>query len=142
MPTNISWKLNVEIQSGPSVIVTNTVQPNAYDRIEVKVPHSTAPSPPPTTVDVQPGAAGKVELLLIRSTRYGKDDKELVYKVHNDTTPQRALNDAVFLVGAGNLKLLEQTDPTKPATPLDKLLVTNTTGQDVVLEIIVGRSAT
>ena len=137
MPTNISWKLNVEIQSGPSVIVTNTVQPNAYDRIEVKVPHSTAPSPPPTTVDVQPGAAGKVELLLIRSTRYGKDDKELVYKVHNDTTPQRALNDAVFLVGAGSLDLLEDS-----TAPLDKLLVTNTTGQDVVLEIIVGRTAT
>jgi len=46
------------------------------------------------------------------------------------------LNDAVFLVGAGSLDLLEDT-----AAPLDKLLVTNTTGQDVVLEIIVGRAA-
>jgi len=130
MPTNISWKLNLEIQSGPNIIVTNAVQADAYDRIEVKVPDSTAA----TTVDVQPGAAGKVKLLLIRSTKYGDN---LKYKVHDSTTPERVLNDAVFLVGAGSLDLLEDT-----AAPLDKLLVTNTTGQDVVLEIIVGRSAT
>ena len=96
-------------------------------------PDSTA-HPTPTTVDVQPGAAGQIKLLLIRSTRYGNN---LKYKVHNDNTPERVLNDAVFLVGAGSLDLLEDAN-----APLDKLLVTNTTGQDVVLEIIVGRSAT
>ena len=133
MPTNISWKLNVEIQSGPSIIVTNTVQVDAYDRIEVKVPDSTA-APTATTVDVQPGAVGKVKLMLIRSTKYGNN---LKYKVHDNTTPERALNDAVFLVGAGSLDLLED-----PAAPLDKLLVTNTTGQDAVIEVIIGRSAT
>jgi hypothetical protein len=133
MPTNISWKLNVEIQSGPNIIITNTVQADAYDRIEVKIPDSTA-APTATTVDVQPGVAGKVKLLLIRSTKYGNN---LKYKVHDNTTPERVLNDAVFLVGAGSLDLLED-----PAAPLDKLLVTNTTGQDAVLEIIVGRNAT
>jgi hypothetical protein len=133
MPTNISWKLNVEIQSGPNIIVVNTVQADAYDRIEVKIPDSTA-SPTATTVDIQPGAAGKIKLLLIRSTRYGNN---LKYKVHDNTTPERVLNDAVFMVGAGSLDLLEDA-----TAPLDKLLVTNTTGQDVVLEIIVGRSAT
>jgi hypothetical protein len=40
MPINISWKLNVEIQSGPNIIVTNTVQADAYDRIEVTIPVS------------------------------------------------------------------------------------------------------
>lgn len=132
MPTNISWKLNLEIQSGPNIIVTNAVQADAYDRIEVKVPDSTA-APTATTVDVQPGAAGKVKLLLIRSSRYGDN---LKYQVHDNTTPVRVLNDAVFLVGAGSLDLLENS-----AAPLDKLLVTNTTGQDAVLEIIVGRTA-
>jgi hypothetical protein len=88
MPTNISWKLNLEIQSG---------QADAYDRIEVKVPDST-PAPTATTVDMQPGAAGKVKLLLIRSTKYGDN---LKYKVHDNTTSERVLNDAVFLVGAG-----------------------------------------
>jgi hypothetical protein len=133
MPTNISWKLSLEIQSGSNIIVTNAVQADAYDRIEVKIPDSTA-APTATTVDVQPGAAGKVKLLLIRSSKYGNN---LKYKVHDNTTTERVLNDAVFLVGAGSLDLLED-----PTAPLDKLLVTNTTGQDVVLEIVVGRSAT
>jgi hypothetical protein len=133
MPTNISWKLNLEIQSGPNIVITNAVQVDAYDRIEVKVPDTTA-TPTATTVDVQPGAAGKVKLLLVRSTKYGDN---LKYQVHDNTTPERVLNDALFLVGAGGLDLLEES-----AAPLDKLLVTNTTGQDVVLEIIVGRTAT
>jgi hypothetical protein len=132
MPTNISWKLNLEIQSGPNIVVTNAVQADAYDRIEVKVPDTTA-KPTATTVDVQPGAAGKVRLLLVRSTKYGDN---LKYQVHDSAASKRALNDAIFLVGAGSLKLLEDS------APLDKLLVTNTTGQDVVLEIIVGRTAT
>jgi hypothetical protein len=132
MATNISWKLNLEIQSGPNIIVTNAIQADAYDRIEVKVPDTTA-SPTATTVDVQPGAAGKIKLLLIRSTKYGDN---LKYQVHDSTTPERVLNDALFLVGSGSLDLLEDA-----SAPLDKLLVTNTTGQDVVLEIIVGRIA-
>jgi len=133
MPINVSWKLNVEIQSGPSLLVTNAVQVDAYDRIEIRVPDTTA-SPTATTVDVQPGAAGKIQALLIRSTKYGDN---LTYRVHDNTTPERALNDALFLVGAGSLDLLEDT-----AAPLDKLLVTNTTGQEVVLEIVIGRKAT
>jgi hypothetical protein len=140
MPTNISWKLNLEIQSGPNIVVTNAVQADAYDRIEVKVPDSTA-APTATTVDVQPGAAGKVELLLIRSTKYGDKAKPLKYQVHDTKAPLRELNDALFLVGAGSLKLLEDPAASGTSSPLDKLLVTNTTGQDVVLEIIVGRSA-
>jgi hypothetical protein len=133
MPTNISWKLNLEIQSGANIIVANAIQVDAYDRIEVKIPDSTA-APAATTVDVQPGAAGKVKLLLIRSTKYGDN---LKYKVHDNTTPERILNDALFLVGAGSLDMLED-----PTAPLDKVLITNTTGQDAVVEIIVGRTAT
>lgn len=132
MATNVSWKLNLEIQSGPKVLITNSVQVDAFDRIEVTVPDTTA-SPTATTVDVQPSAAGKVKLLLIRSNRYGDD---LTYRVHDNTTDERALNDAIFLAGTGSLNLLED-----PSAPLDKLLITNTTGQDVVIEIIVGRTA-
>lgn len=131
MPTNISWKLNLEIQSGPNVIVTSAAQADAYDRIEVKIPNSTANPPTATIVDVQPGAPGKVKLLLIRSSKYGNN---LKYRVHDNSTPELVLNDVLFLVGEGSLNLL--------SNPLDKLLVTNKTGQDVILEIIIGRNAT
>ena len=100
MPTNISWKLTLEIQSGPNIIVTNAVQADAYDRIEVTVPDSTA-VPTATTVDVQPGAAGKVKLLLICSTKYGDN---LKYKVHEDTTPERVLTTRFFWLGQSSLE--------------------------------------
>ena len=132
MPTNVTWKLNLEVQSGPKTEVANTVQVDAYDRIQVTVPDTTA-SPTATTVDIQPGAVGKVKVLLIQSNRYGDD---LTFQVHDNTTDEIALNDAVFLAGKGGIELLEGT-----TTPLDKLLVTNTTGQPVILEIIVGRTA-
>lgn len=133
MSTSISWKLNLEVQGGPKVLVTNAVQVDAFDRIEVTVPDTTT-GPNATTIDVQPSPVGKIKILLIRSSRYGDD---LKYRIHDNTTDERVLNDAVFLAGAGSLDLLEDA-----AAPLDKLLITNTTGQDVVVEIIVGRSAT
>lgn len=133
MSINISWKLDMEIQSGPSVVVTNAVQVNAYDRIEVEVPDTSA-TPTATTIDVQPGAVGKVKVVLIKSNRYGDN---LKYRVHDNTTTERVLNDALFLAGAGSVDLLEGGG----AAPLDKLLVTNTTGQNVILEIIVGRES-
>jgi hypothetical protein len=134
MTINISWKLTVQVQSGPDILIASTVQADAYERIEARIPDTSgSTTAPPTTIDVQPGAVKKIKLLLIRSTRYGDD---LKYQVHDNTTPVRILNDAVFLVGAGSLDLLEGS-----TVPLDKLLVTNTTGHEVVLEIIVGRSA-
>jgi hypothetical protein len=132
MTINISWKLAVQVQSGPDILIASAVQADAYDRIEARIP-DTSSAATPTTIDVQPGAVKKIKLLLIRSTRYGDD---LKYQVHDNTTPVRILNDAVFLVGVGSLDLLEGS-----TVPLDKLLVTNTTGHEVVLEIIVGRSA-
>ncbi len=129
MPINISWKLSVQVASGPAYVAANALQVDALDRIEVTVPDSVT-----TTIDVQPGAAGKTRFLLIRSSKY--DAAKLKYFVHNNTTTQRSLTEALFLVEAGGLDLLEDA-----AAPLDKLVVDNTTGGDVVLEILVGRDA-
>ena len=132
MPTTIRWKLNVEVQGGPKVLESKTVSVEAFDRIEVTVPDTTT-TPTPTEIAIQPGAAGKIKLLLIRSSVYSDD---LIYQVHNTTGDEFVLNDVVFLTGKGNLDFLEDG-----TAPLDKLFVTNTTGANVVIEIIVGRSA-
>lgn len=131
MAIEIAWKLSVDIPSGPGLTMSSVVDVEAYDRIAVKVPNSTASPPAEAAVDVQPGAAGKVRFLLVRSDAYGDD---LTFKVHDAANPARALNDALLLVGEGSLSLLE--------SPLDKLLVTNTLGRDVTIEILVGRLAT
>jgi hypothetical protein len=130
MPINITWKLNVEVQAGPAVAEAHTVQVDAFDRIEVVVPDAATDK----EIDIQPGATGKIKLLLIRSSVYGDN---LKFKVHAAAaTDVRVLNDALFLTGKGSLDLLED-----PTLPLDKLFVTNTTGTNALLEIIVGRAA-
>jgi len=129
MPINISWKLAVQVASGPAYVAANALQVDALDRIEVTVPNAIT-----TTINVQPGAAGKTKFLLIQSSKY--DATKLKYFVHDNTTTQRSLTEALFLVDAGGLDLLED-----PAAPLDKLVVDNTTGDDVVLDILVGRDA-
>ena len=132
MPTNITWKLNLEVQSGPKVSEARTVQVDAFDRIQVTVPDD-AVTPGPLEIEIQPGGPGQIKVLLIRSNVYGDD---LKYQVHDNTTDERVLNDALFLAGGGSLDLLEDA-----AAPLDKLLVSNKTGGPVLLEIIVGRTA-
>ncbi|HXB69545.1 MAG TPA: hypothetical protein VNY05_14940 [Candidatus Acidoferrales bacterium] len=131
MPTSISWKLTIDIPSGPSLSLSSAVAVEAYDRIAVTVPHSATSPPAEVQVDVQPGAAGRVKFLVIRSDSYGE---KLKYKVHDTGNSERILDDTLVLVGPGALDLLGAT--------LDKLLIINTLGQPANIEIIVGRQAT
>jgi hypothetical protein len=129
MPTNIAWKLELDIPSGPKVNYANAVEVDAIDRIAVSIPDSSA-APAATTVEVQPGAAGKVKLLLIRASEYGA---KVEYQVHDAAATKRVLSDALFLVDSAPIDLL--------GTPLDKLLITNTSGRAVDVEVVVGRDA-
>ena len=129
MSTNIAWKLQLEVPAGPQLSYGNAVQVDAVDRIAVTIPDSTG-APAATAVDVQPGAAGKVKLLLIRASAYGP---KVEYQVHAAANPKRVLSDALFLVDSVPIDLL--------GTPLDKLLITNTSGSPVKVEVIVGRAA-
>lgn len=131
MPTNIAWKLNVAVPSGPTLNIASAVPVDAYDLITVTVPHTTATPPDEIEVDVQPSAADQVRLLVVRSTQYGDN---LKYKVHATGNPERVLNDTLFLVGTGSMELLG-ADP-------DKVFFINTLGSEVKIEIIVGRQAT
>jgi hypothetical protein len=131
MPTSISWRLTIDIPSGPSLALGSAIAVEAYDRIAITVPHSAAGPPAEVEVDVQPGAVGRVKFLVIRSDSYG--DK-LLYKVHATGNPARVLDDTLVLVGAGALDLL--------GAPVDKLLIINTLGHPANIEIIVGRQAT
>ena len=131
MPTSISWKLSIDIPSGPSLALASAVPVDAYDRIAVTVPTSPAGPPAEVAVDVQPGAVGRVKFLVIRSDSYGDN---LKFKVHDTGNPAHALDDTLVLAGAGALDLL--------GSQLDKLLIINTLGHPANIEIIVGRQAT
>lgn len=128
MQTNIAFRVSVEVPSGPVMLVASGVLVDAYDRLVVAVPSSPTDE---VTVEVQPGATEKVRLLAITSTLYGDN---LRMKVHDTSSPEIALNDALFLVGQGAMEMLG-------AQP-DKLLFLNSLGTDVTIEILVGRLAT
>lgn len=129
MPTNITWKFELDVPGGPQVSYANALEVDAVDRITVSIPDTTA-APAATTVEVQPGAAGKVKVLLIRASTYGN---KVEYQVHDAAATKRILNDALFLIDSVLIDAL--------GTPLDKLLVTNTTGKAVDVEVLIGRAA-
>ena len=129
MSTNIAWRVELDVPDGPQVSHANAVEVDAVDRIAVSIP-DTAAAPAATTVEVQPGAAGKVKVLLIRASTYGS---KVEYQVHDAAAPKRVFSDAMFLIDSGAIDLL--------GTPLDKLLITNTSGKAVDVEVVVGRAA-
>ena len=126
MSTSITWQLTVNIPSGPSVTTANAVAVDAYDRIAVTIPNTNTE----VEVDVQPGAAGRVKFLLVRSDRYGD---QLTFKAHVTGNPAHKLDDTLVLVGVGSLDLL--------GAQVDKLLFTNNLANPANIEIIVGRQA-
>jgi hypothetical protein len=129
MPTNIAWKLTLDVPSGPQLSRASAVEVDAVDRIAVTIPDTSA-APAATTVEVQPGAAGRVKLLMITASKYGPD---VEYQVHDSSATAQVFSDALFLADSGAIDLL--------GTPFDNLLITNTSGADVDVEIVVGRAA-
>lgn len=125
MPEKINWMLNVQVIGGPKLSDSQTVEVDAYDKIEVTIEAGAADK----EVQVQPGGSGQVQFLLIRSSQY-KDT--LTYKV-NDSTNVVKLNALQLFMGDGAVGLLD------PAP--EKLLFSNEMGEDVLIHILVGRKA-
>ncbi|HEX9775223.1 MAG TPA: hypothetical protein VGB83_06555 [Actinomycetota bacterium] len=89
-----------------------------------------ADGPSEEDVEVQPGGAGRVQFMVISSNTYGD---ALTYKINVATAGLILLDAKQFLVGNGAIGLLDQ--------PPEKLLFTNGLGQEVSIQIIVGRQA-
>jgi hypothetical protein len=128
MPATIKWSLSVQVVGGPAISLSDVLTVEAYDKVNVTVGAGTQKK-----VEVQPGAAGQVQFLLISSDRYNDLDPahDLTYKV--DTTSV-TLDAPQLLVGSGLVELL-------PAAP-GELEFTNGLDEDAAIEILVGRDAT
>jgi len=101
----------------------------AIDSIEITVASGAAD----LAVELQPGAAGQVQFLLVNATTYGED---LTFKVNSAGNPSHALNDVLVLTGAGAVRLL--------GFPPNQLLFSNKLVPPalVTVSILVGRLAT
>ena len=130
MAEQITWLLNVQVAEGPKASASNSLQVEAYDKIDVTVPAKAA-NPGAATVDVQPGGAAQVKFLLVTSSVY---DANLTYKV--DGGPSIALDAPLVLLGAGAVGLLGAT---QKQFVFSNAIASSKAAQ---INILVGRDAT
>ena len=126
MTESINWSLNAQVSGGPKVMASDTKEIEAYDKIKVTIEAETTDK----DVEIQPGGAGKVQFLLIKSDTYSED---LTYKV-NELTKIIKLDALQVFIGNGAVELLTE--------PPEKLVFTNDLTNPVSIEILVGRMAT
>jgi len=100
MTESINWSLNVQVIGGPKVMASDTKEIEAYDKIEVSIEAETADK----EVEIQPGGAGRVQFLLIKSDTYSED---LTYKV-NELTKIIKLDALQVFIGNGAVELLTE----------------------------------
>ena len=129
MTESINWSLNVQVIGGPKVMASDTKEIEAYDKIEVTIEAGTADN----GVDIQPGDAGSVQFLLIKSDTYSGDVEKLTYKV-NELPTIIELDALQVFIGNGAVGLLTESPK--------KLVFTNDLTTPVSIEILVGRIAT
>lgn len=123
MPINVT--LSVQVVEGPSIAATRTIDVDAYDKIQVRIEQGAAGK----VVEVQPGGAGRVQLLVITSSEFSE---LLTYKVNNAGADVILDAEQVFM-GDGGVSLLGAVPET--------LAFTNALANDVDVVILVGRNA-
>ena len=129
MPNTMKAILRVEVAGASTSSATHEVEAEAYDRIDIVVPAGDN-----RTVEVQPGGAGQVQLLLITAAEYPNDGAGtnlLVYTVDGGSSID--LDAPLLLVGAGAVGLL---------CDVNEIVFTNNFTADLTVSILVGRDAT
>jgi hypothetical protein len=130
MPKQISWTYNVEVVGGSKISESKTISAEAVDEIGLNIdPQQTK------EIDIQPGGAGQVQFLLIKSDQYGD---QVTYKVNATDQPVRTLDSPHLLFGKGAAALLVSA-----TSGPNKLFATNGLANDPIsISILVGRDAT
>ncbi|MGL5061871.1 MAG: hypothetical protein ACRC62_18025 [Microcoleus sp.] len=134
----INLALNVQVVGGPQALISQPISVEAYDKIEVTVkPNETL------NVSVQPGGAGQVNFLLIKSSLA---DEKLSYVVKDEGTnfpasPQRIKLDRGFhlYLGTGGVSVFGIAPK---VIEFKNDYAAGTTNKDAAIEILVGRDAT
>lgn len=127
----MSWSVNVQVRGAPPIKATSADQPvEAMDRVEVTV----EPGDVDKIVDLQPGSAEAIQLILIRSSRYDPKLK-LSFKASGGSDGTKPITlDAPLVFSNGSLALLDLAP--------HQLKLTNETDQPADVEIFVARDAT
>ncbi|MHC4203026.1 MAG: hypothetical protein ACYSTT_00125 [Planctomycetota bacterium] len=130
MPAKINCAIDVQVDGGPKVSLSQTVNVEAYGNIEVTVTDGTDGE----DVLILPDGTDQVKFLLIRSNRYGADLSYSVNAAEADSTKRIRLDSPQLLMGEGAVNIL--------GDPPHTLFFYNNLGQDATIQILVGRQAT
>jgi hypothetical protein len=130
--SRITWNLTVQVTDGPRVVVTQSMDVEAYERIEVRIPAGED-----RTIDVAAGA-DRVGFLLLRTRNdvyplAGDGSAEVTYEVVGGGTTLGLDGPQIFNGSAASTLL--------GAAP-QQILVTNNSPTDITAELLVARDAT
>lgn len=128
--TTINAAASFAVPGGPTLALNSAIAAEAYDKIDVAI----APGDAEKVVNIQPGAAAQLRLLVIKSSFYGA---ELSYVASDGTDDSDAvtLDGPQLFIGPGAIALFG-VDPRA-------LKFSNTHAtQAAQVEILVGRDAT
>lgn len=126
----MSWKISVTPPSGGGITADAVEEEvEATDRIEVTIDAGAVAK----AVEVQPGGAADIQLLLIKSNLYSKDIQFFATDSGHDSPPIKLTSPQLFT--AGGIALFGDAIPTT-------LKFTNSTSDPVDVMIFVARKAT
>lgn len=129
----VNFALSLQVQGGPQISVANPVTVEAYDLTKIALDPDSAEH----QVQIQPGGAASVSVLLIKSSRYAP---EITYKVSDGSADSAELKlTQPHCYTAGMIDLFK-VDP--PTTLKFKNALANTPVNKIEIEVFVGRDAT
>jgi len=126
MAETINWAVHIDVAAGPKLSASGANEFEAYDKVGVTLDAGATD----VDVELQPGGAGQVTLLMIKASNY---DPDLTYSPDGGTT-EIPLDAPLVLIGVGAVGLL--------AAAPQELQFDNGTGDPVQIEIFIGRDAT
>lgn len=126
MSETISVTLTVQVAGGPRVNIAQGIEVDAYTKIDVEIANDSAD----VAVNVQPGGAGDVKLLLISSDLYGAG---LTYSVDGGATTIPLDQPHLFL-GSGGAQV--------STAPQSVVFNNSMAGGNANVTILVGRNVT
>ncbi len=130
MPKTINWAASATLAGGPNLSVASTIEIDAIDSVDITVEEGASDK----LVQLQPTTTpGRVKFLMIKSSEYGS---ALTYKVNADDNPDIPLDHPQVFSGEGAVGALD------PGKSPSKFYFSNTLGEDVEIQILVGRDST
>jgi hypothetical protein len=126
MAEKIKWAVHLDVAAGPKLSASDVLEVEAYDKVAVTLEAGAED----VDVELQPGGAGQVTLLMIRASKY---DPDITFSADGGTTTV-PLDAPLVLIGAGAVGLLAEAP--------QLLQWGNDTGDPVRIDILIGRDAT